>query len=712
MKYCFLFFFCIGIFFQTRSQVPQRLNYQGIARDLQGNPLVKQKIALLISILPSQEADFTEYVESHKVVTSEFGLYSIQIGGGVEIQGKIQDVRWEGGNRYIRVALDPVGGENYQDLGITQLLSVPYAFYAEKSGSAKQTTNGTRASNNFIEKTNGAGIANSTSLLYDNGTSLGLGTISPISSSSLHIKRNTSGQYLYMENTSATGFGSFRLFNDVPANFATFTKYGSAATGGYSGISDKYPYANVLGYGNNGPFLNAGTGNIGFAITKGGTNKLKIHIDAASERVSIGGNATPAANVHLNNTDGVGDTMKLTNNTSGHNITDGLDIIMGGTAARIVNRENDVMTFGTNGVEQMRISSTGNIGIGSASPSAKLEVAGQVKITGGSPGVGKVLTSDGTGLASWQNPSGGGGNVATGNNIGDLMFWNGSNWIVLPVGLNGQTLMLVNGLPTWQGGVNGGMAAVSTTSISSISNVSCTIGGDVTNNGGSTISARGFVYNTNPNPTLANMMVQAGSGLGGFSSAINGLTPATTYYIRAYATNATGTNYGNQVTFSTTTNVPFTIGLAGPAGGYVFYDKGSYTNGWRYLEAAPFDQSTGAVWGCYGTAIGNTTSAVGSGFNNSGLILAGCTSAGIAAYLCDTMIVNGYSDWFLPSRDELLLMYDNLHLFSLGNFSLTAYWTSTENGQYNANEINFANGIYYNSSSKNVLNRVRAIRRF
>jgi hypothetical protein len=59
--------------------------------------------------------------------------------------------------------------------------------------------------------------------------------------------------------------------------------------------------------------------------------------------------------------------------------------------------------------EMMRITSTGAVGIGTASPGAKLEVAGQVKITGGTPGLNKVLTSDAAGLATWQTPAGGAG---------------------------------------------------------------------------------------------------------------------------------------------------------------------------------------------------------------------------------------------------------------------------------------------------------------
>lgn len=199
------------------------------------------------------------------------------------------------------------------------------------------------------------------------GNNVGIGINTP--SAMLHVKRNSSGGNLFLENSNPNAFQSFRLFNDVPTNFATFTKYGSTFPGGYTGISTLYPFANLLGFGNNGPMLNASTGNIGFAITKGGTNKLKIHIDAVSERVGIGGSAIPAANVHVNNSL-VGDTIKLTNNTTGHTSSDGLEIRTTGVAASLTNRENSTLDFGTNNVSRMRINADGKVVIGAAATPA------------------------------------------------------------------------------------------------------------------------------------------------------------------------------------------------------------------------------------------------------------------------------------------------------------------------------------------------------
>ncbi|MBK8684382.1 MAG: hypothetical protein IPN26_05005 [Bacteroidetes bacterium] len=295
-------------------------------------------------------------------------------------------VKWETGNKYIRVSIDPQGGSQFTDAGTTQLLSVPYAIYAEKAGMAKNT-GGSRAGNqHYLSKfdASGSSTAEINSQIYDNGTSIGIATTNP--SAKVHIDHNAAvvQEHLRMQNRSTTGAGRFTMYNNGTNSYATFTKYGSAYGGGYAGITTLYPYANLLAFGNNGVnpgdglgrFLISSGGNIGISLFKGGTSKLKFHADFTSENVGIGGSSTPVSNVHMNNTDGTSMDLKLTNNTTGHTATDGLEIRTTGNAAGIINRESADLNLGTNNTTRVKIQSNGNVGINSSAvpSSALLEV--------------------------------------------------------------------------------------------------------------------------------------------------------------------------------------------------------------------------------------------------------------------------------------------------------------------------------------------------
>ena len=97
-----------------------------------------------------------------------------------------------------------------------------------------------------------------------------------------------------------------------------------------------------------------------------------------------------------------------------------------------------------------------------------------------------------------------------------------------------------------------GLAVLSTSPVTNINSTSAVSGGDIVNGGGSAVTQRGIVWSTTPNPTTANNNTIDGSGTGSFISSLSGLTANTTYYLRAYATNANGTAYGNEVSFTTT----------------------------------------------------------------------------------------------------------------------------------------------------------------
>jgi TolB-like protein len=172
------------------------------------------------------------------------------------------------------------------------------------------------------------------------------------------------------------------------------------------------------------------------------------------------------------------------------------------------------------------------------------------------------------------------------------------------------------------------------------------------------------------------------------------------------------------------TKVDFSIpivGEIGPAGGLVFYDKGNNSDGWRFLEAAPAETEFSAQWGAKGQDIAGTGTAVGSGKRNTQLIVEYLNrrgESGRAAQLCTSISFDGFTDWFLPSRDELNLMYQNLKKKGLGNFhtSDTSYasWylSSSQIDSNRAWPQSFVSGDQDGTNNKDSPWAVRAIRSF
>lgn len=130
---------------------------------------------------------------------------------------------------------------------------------------------------------------------------------------------------------------------------------------------------------------------------------------------------------------------------------------------------------------------------------------------------------------------------------------------------------------------------------------------------------------------------------------------------------------------------------------------------------SPEDISASSQWGCYANIIGQTTDEVGTGQFNTQFITNSCGEASIAAELCANLSLNGYDDWFLPSIDELVVMYQNIGQgasspnTNIGGFIDNWYWSSTEVAAGDAKIINFTDGTYSITQKFNALH-VRAMR--
>jgi uncharacterized protein (TIGR02145 family) len=142
-------------------------------------------------------------------------------------------------------------------------------------------------------------------------------------------------------------------------------------------------------------------------------------------------------------------------------------------------------------------------------------------------------------------------NKPSGTNLGDMLYWNGSDWVLIPVGKPGQILQIsAKGLPSWS---NGSiiLPVISTDSVTSISVTTAVCGGEISNDGGSSVNSRGVCWSKNELPTIIDNKTIDGSGTGTFASKLTGLSANTKYYVRAYLTNSNGTFYGTSISFTT-----------------------------------------------------------------------------------------------------------------------------------------------------------------
>ena len=120
------------------AQVPQQLNYQGIARNASGEPISTHSITVRLSIIDSAANGLLTYQETKTVATNYVGLFTIVIGapGGVNVIGTIASINWATGKKYIKLEIDPNGASNFTLVGMNQLQSVPFALSAEPVGLA------------------------------------------------------------------------------------------------------------------------------------------------------------------------------------------------------------------------------------------------------------------------------------------------------------------------------------------------------------------------------------------------------------------------------------------------------------------------------------------------------------------------------------------------------------------------------------------------
>ena len=182
--FLFLFIANWGLGF---AQAPQAINYQAIARDLGGVEISNKTIGIKINIRTGSSSGPVVYSETHQATTNQYGLYTLKIGKGSVGSGTFSGISWSTGNQWLEIAIDINGGTNYLAAGVSELLSVPYALYAESSNSVGPTgpagpagANGAAGTNGAAGPTGAAGVNGATGPAGANGAAGAAGPTGPI----------------------------------------------------------------------------------------------------------------------------------------------------------------------------------------------------------------------------------------------------------------------------------------------------------------------------------------------------------------------------------------------------------------------------------------------------------------------------------------------------------------------------------------------------
>ena len=184
------------------AQAPQGINYQAVARDADGNPLINQNIGVRISLNNGNGGPLV-YQETHTASTNQFGLFTLVLGTGNPSGQIFSMINWPMISPWLQIEIDPSGGTNYLNMGSSQLLSVPYAFYALSGNPGPAGPVGPQGpagptgaanisgTNNYLVKFSSSNTGGN-SQIYDDGSKIGINTTYPVGKLNLKGSENVS----------------------------------------------------------------------------------------------------------------------------------------------------------------------------------------------------------------------------------------------------------------------------------------------------------------------------------------------------------------------------------------------------------------------------------------------------------------------------------------------------------------------------------------
>ena len=553
MKHSLLFFISVFLLssFSVFSQGPSKINFQAILRNTSGDIVSNQAVGVRMSIKSGTINYSSLYVETHAKTTDVSGLINIQLGTGTVISGIFGDIEWGSGSHFIQLEVDFNGGSNYVVIGTQELISVPYALYANKTD-----TSVLNLRNRFSEKVN---VGDTSNMLTNYRTGLN-GKVSISDTSNMLFNYRTGlTQKVNLSDTTLM-LEPYLQYADTTNMLVPYLRDADTTNMLVPYLRDAdttnmlIPYlldsdtTNMLV-----PYLrDADTTNmlVPYLRDADTTSMLVPYLRDADTTNMLNSYFKKSDTTSLNLTNRFNEKLNVTDFPSGattgnimfYNGTSWVNLAPGSPGQSLIISSNGLPTWGC------IITNTA----GTASSTPTLNVYSSLNpithSTSGATGIGTATGLPSGVSASWA------ANVIT---ISGTPSSAGSFTYTIPL-TGGCGSVNATGSMT----VNASVATLTTTSIGSITSTDASSGGNITFVDGGEITARGVVWSTSSGPTVSlSTKTTDGTGTGTFTSTISGLSESTTYYVRAYATNTAGTAYGNEVTFITTC----TLNTAGTA---------------------------------------------------------------------------------------------------------------------------------------------------
>lgn len=261
----FAFVICQLIVVNLFSQVPQSMNYQAIARDINGNTIANQTVAFRFTIHDATGGGVILYSERDSATTNQFGLFTHAIGTGTVIQGNFANIPWGTNDKYLQVEIDVTGGNNFINMGATQLLSVPYALYAQSAGNGTGATGPTGPTGSI----GSAGATGATGAFGNTGTTGPTGA-----TGATGLGGGASGPTGDTGPTGPTGLGGGATGPTGAQGITGPT--GAAGVSGAMGATGATGNTGAIGAGTTGPTGPTGATGTGLAGPTGPTGRVAV----------------------------------------------------------------------------------------------------------------------------------------------------------------------------------------------------------------------------------------------------------------------------------------------------------------------------------------------------------------------------------------------------------------------------------------------------